>query len=182
MTWTTLSFPYASLLTSTKMTQLYDNITAQANGDTGAPKQQTNGIADDAVTAAKIKGPAAGTSYVTGSSCSSSSTTSITALKIKEIIVPFAGSIGCTFSLKGLSSSTPVYARVYKNGTAAGTLRSVSSTSYSDFSESSITVAAGDLLQIYAYITPVSGNTAVVRNFILTSSVLPPNCCETLVL
>ena len=180
MTWTTLSFPYASLLTSTKMTQLYDNITAQANGDTGAPKQQTNGIADDAVTAAKIKGPSAGTSYAVGSSCSESVTTSSTAIKIKEVIVPFAGSIGCKFSLKGLSSSTPVYAQVYKNGATAGTLRNVSSTAYVTFSEASITVAAGDLLQIYAYITPISGNTAYVNNFVLTSSVLPPNCCEVL--
>lgn len=38
MTWTTLSFPYGSTLTSTKITQLYDNITALANADSGAPR------------------------------------------------------------------------------------------------------------------------------------------------
>ena len=42
MTWTNLSFAFGSLLTSTKMTQLYDNLTALANGDSGAPKINPN--------------------------------------------------------------------------------------------------------------------------------------------
>lgn len=54
MTWTSLTFAFNSLLTSTKQTQLYDNITAQANGDSGAPKQQTAGIADGAVKQGKL--------------------------------------------------------------------------------------------------------------------------------
>jgi len=37
MTWTTLTFPFGSVLTSTKMTQLYDNFAAMAAGDSGAP-------------------------------------------------------------------------------------------------------------------------------------------------
>lgn len=37
MTWTTLSFPYGSTLTSTKMTQLYDNIAAAMLGEPSAP-------------------------------------------------------------------------------------------------------------------------------------------------
>ena len=37
MAWTTLTFAYGSLLTSTKMTQLYDNFTALAQGLSGAP-------------------------------------------------------------------------------------------------------------------------------------------------
>lgn len=53
MTWTNLTFAFGSILTSTKMTQLYDNITATANGDSGAPKIQTAGINDGAVTEAK---------------------------------------------------------------------------------------------------------------------------------
>ena len=44
MGWTTLSFPYGSVLTSAKMTQLYDNITAQANGDSGAPDQKFDSL------------------------------------------------------------------------------------------------------------------------------------------
>jgi len=41
------------------MTQLYDNTTAQANGDPGAPQQQTAGIADLAVTTEKLNNAAA---------------------------------------------------------------------------------------------------------------------------
>lgn len=37
MAWTTLSFAYGSILTSTKMTQLYDNLEAMARGESGAP-------------------------------------------------------------------------------------------------------------------------------------------------
>lgn len=38
MAWTNLTFPFGSLLTSTKMTQLYDNFDALATGDASAPK------------------------------------------------------------------------------------------------------------------------------------------------
>ena len=38
MTWTTFNYPYGSVLTSAQMTNLYNNFTAVANGDTGAPK------------------------------------------------------------------------------------------------------------------------------------------------
>src|SRR3990167_3046557 len=37
MTWTVLSYPFGSKLTSTKMTQNQDNFTALARGDSGAP-------------------------------------------------------------------------------------------------------------------------------------------------
>lgn len=54
MVWTALTFSFGSLLTATKMTQLKDNITAQANGDSGAPENQTDSYADLSVTAAKL--------------------------------------------------------------------------------------------------------------------------------
>ena len=37
MTWSTLSFPYGSTLSSSQMTQLYNNFAALAAGDSGAP-------------------------------------------------------------------------------------------------------------------------------------------------
>ena len=37
MAWTTLSYPFGSVLTSSKMTQLYDNFAAVTNKDSGAP-------------------------------------------------------------------------------------------------------------------------------------------------
>ena len=54
MTWTGQSFTLNQILTSTQMNNLQADITAQANGDSGAPKQQTAGIADSAVTTAKL--------------------------------------------------------------------------------------------------------------------------------
>ena len=38
MAWTSLTFTFGSLLTSSKMTQLYDNIAAAFNKDSGAPQ------------------------------------------------------------------------------------------------------------------------------------------------
>ena len=44
MAWTALTFGFASNLTSSKMTQLSDNITALANGDTGSPLLKVAGF------------------------------------------------------------------------------------------------------------------------------------------
>jgi hypothetical protein len=56
MTWVNLSaaFGFGTQLTSLQMQNLRDNITAQANGDAGSPQQQTAGIADNAITLAKL--------------------------------------------------------------------------------------------------------------------------------
>lgn len=60
MTWVDLSsaFSYGSKLTSTQMQQLRDNITALANGDSGAPEIQTAALNNSAVTTAKINNDA----------------------------------------------------------------------------------------------------------------------------
>lgn len=49
MAWTSLTFAYNSLLTSTKMTQMQDNFTAVANGDSGAPELQSAAYASGSV-------------------------------------------------------------------------------------------------------------------------------------
>lgn len=57
MAWTNITNAQLAIgapLRSIDILALRDNITAQANGDAGAPKQQTAGIADSAVTAPKI--------------------------------------------------------------------------------------------------------------------------------
>lgn len=54
MAWTGQSFVLNQILTSTQMNNVQGDITAQANGDSGAPKQQTAGIADGAVNEDKI--------------------------------------------------------------------------------------------------------------------------------
>lgn len=58
MAWTNITNAQLAIgapLRSIDILALRDNITAQANGDAGAPKQQTAGIADNAVTAQKVK-------------------------------------------------------------------------------------------------------------------------------
>lgn len=54
MSFTVLTFPYQSILTSAKMTQLQDNFTAQAQGLTGAPKFQKAALNSSAVDFATI--------------------------------------------------------------------------------------------------------------------------------
>jgi len=54
MTWTGQTFSLNQILTSTQMNNLQADITAQANGDSGAPQQQTAGIADLAVIEDKL--------------------------------------------------------------------------------------------------------------------------------
>jgi hypothetical protein len=54
MTWTGQTFTAGQILTASQMNLLQADITAQANGDSGAPKNQTASIANNAVTTAKI--------------------------------------------------------------------------------------------------------------------------------
>jgi len=57
MAWTNITNAQLAIgapIRSIDLLALRDNITAQANGDSGAPQQQTAGIADNAVTAKKI--------------------------------------------------------------------------------------------------------------------------------
>lgn len=48
MAWTSLTFPFGSILTSAKMTNLYDNFTAMGNGDSGAPLVYPAAVYDEA--------------------------------------------------------------------------------------------------------------------------------------
>jgi hypothetical protein len=59
MAWTTITYSFGSVLTSTKMTQTQDNFTALAQGLTGAPKIQTAALeqtgGSQAVTVATVR-------------------------------------------------------------------------------------------------------------------------------
>ena len=56
MTWTNLTFSYGAVLTSTQMTQLYNNFNAMGEGQSGAPKITAAALQ---VGALKVKGPLA---------------------------------------------------------------------------------------------------------------------------
>lgn len=67
MAWTTISntaIDQDSPITVSLMTALRDNPAAIANGDSGAPRVQTAGIADNAITSAKIAAGAVGNSDI----------------------------------------------------------------------------------------------------------------------
>lgn len=67
MTWTGQNFSVGQILTAPQMNNLQADITAHANGDSGAPKQQTDGIADGAVTNVNMADNAVGQSEMRNS-------------------------------------------------------------------------------------------------------------------
>ncbi len=76
MAWTNLSFSFGSLLTSAKMTQLYDNLTALANGDSGAPPVTQAGVGAAAVGQGELKTTtASGSTAIAGNGSASVSLT-----------------------------------------------------------------------------------------------------------
>lgn len=152
MAWTSLTYAYGSVLTSAKMTQLYDNITAQANGDSGAPKQQTAGIADNSVTSDKLPDYTAG--YYGNVTSDLVKAVRATNAKVAEYKVSRAGTLRTIFSIYANTGTT--YGRVYVNGVATGTNRSTTLTTPQYYTDD-ITVAKGDLVQLYSYNTANDG-------------------------
>jgi|GEM_PF-2801635 len=153
MAWTALSFAYGSKLTSTKMTQLFDNFTAMGSGSAGAPK----------VSRSAIELYSAG-SYQILSAVSTGYTLSTTYAKIREALVPRGGTISVEFLFQCASGGK---ARVYRNGTGVGTERTLEGGSHgynSYFIEAVASWSPGDLLQVYAY-SPSSFMEAYVNSF-----------------
>lgn len=143
MAWNSITFGFGTVLTSAKMTNLYDNLTALANGDTGAPKVQPAAMANHAA--------------ATGNHASAwqyNFSTAAAYAKMCEIKTHRAGTL--TVRLKIALYDDGVggqgFARIYINGTAQGTARTTTSTTPADYDEN-FTVAAGDLIQVYGYVT-----------------------------
>jgi len=87
-----------------------------------------------------------------------------TYVKIKETkLNEVTGVMRIYFELKAAEGLGMVYARIYKNGVALGTIRSRTQTSYYGYTEDLGGFAADDLIQIYA--CGSSGESAYVRNF-----------------
>jgi len=81
--------------------------------------------------------------------------TSISYKKIKEIIVPTAGTLTIKFGIK-VDASTG-YGRIYRNGVAVGTEQSTAETgSYVEKSENIAGWSKGDLCQLYVHINGVN--------------------------
>lgn len=146
MAWTNLTFAFGSLLTSTKITQLSDNITAVPTGAAGAPKVGTNGLGDNTVTPPKLSAQAAG-DYQLVTNDIERTTTSATYVLLKEIKVAKLGVYRVKFTLRETSGGVAAYGRIYVNGVAVGTERSASAST--QFSEDIGSIASGDLIQVY---------------------------------
>lgn len=99
MAWTSLTFAYGSLLTSSKMTQLYDNITALANGDSGAPDITNAAMGSGSIKQAQLN-----------TSTGEVSTTTINAGGI-TLVLP-GGSYGFYPQVKSSSASGQLWAQI----------------------------------------------------------------------
>ena len=171
MTWVDLSsaFGFGAVLTSAQMQNLRDNITAQANGDSGAPKQQTAGIADGAITAAKAVNPAAADTYIVGAALTDKTTIQLSVYtKVCEFVIGFDGEIRLNFDLYH-SGGGSIFGRAYLNGVAEGVAHEQNGAGTTSFSDD-ITVAVGDLVQIYAYRT--TGDACEVQGITISTDVM----------
>jgi hypothetical protein len=89
------------------------------------------------------------------------STTSESWVKLKELNMKgLSGTVRTYFELRS-GTGYAAFARIYKNGSAFGTSRSTSSTTYVAYTED-LSFAQDDLYQIYAY-TANSASAAYVR-------------------
>lgn len=109
---------------------------------------ETVKIKDGAVTAAKLDSDAVRPDFVAGTAHSLivfqtySKLIGNTPIKIKESYITRDGSLSVTFTIAGVNSK----ARIYKNGSTEGTLRSAGT-----HTETVSGLVSGDLLQIYVY-------------------------------
>lgn len=203
MAWTSLSFNYGSILTSTKMTQMYDNFAALAAGSSGAPvisatnmSGNTSGNAATATTANALAGPAAGSQCIALIDRRTSQAavgvqgvgngavlytqydviTDQTWYEAFNCRIITAGVYRVAFDLFGTSAFNE-YARIYKNGAAFGTQRTGNTDTYVEFTED-LTFAAGDTVQLFIKSNYAGAGDGRVRDFEFrvasTVAVVPP--------
>jgi len=139
MAWTALTYAFGSLLTSTKMTQLFDNFASLAAGDLGAPDIITNALG----------GQISGSFIIATNSTERQSTTTATPQKLYEFKVGQGGIFKLTFSHKYAGGSGNTTAFIYVDNAQFGSSINVASTAYVEVSVD-VTVPALGLLQIYA--------------------------------
>lgn len=90
--------------------------------------------------------------------------------KHKEILISHSGTIKVTYDLNHSLGGGTYYTkgRVYINGSAVGTENNHQTTSYATYTDASISVVAGDLVQLYMNDNNAGGHTAYCRNFRLS--------------
>lgn len=89
-----------------------------------------------------------------------------------EMVVPRSGTLTIKFYITNSDGSVTQYGKIYRNGVAVGTERSLGGPNTSDFSEDISGWTAGDLLQLYTKQSATSGNQAVGAVRAYSSSVV----------
>jgi len=88
-------------------------------------------------------------------------TTSTTYVKLKQTKIGRSGTYRIEFSLKTLGSQYPAYGRIYRNGAAVGTERSVTGTNYVVFSQDIGGWSVGDYIEIWGRTSDASATANV---------------------
>jgi len=97
-----------------------------------------------------------------------SNTNGETYAKVKEIKIGKTGTYRIKWDMKMTFGDRAGHSKVYKNGTTYGTEKVTYITAYNDYSESSLSFVAGDLIQLYTNVGPdlgPGGDTVNIRNF-----------------
>jgi len=144
MTWTGQSFSVGQILTAAQMTNLQNDISAIPNKDAGAP-QLADGYIDPIMFPALTSG-----NYQLGQTLEKAWITGLgtSYVKTQEFFMKRAGVVNSRMFVTNSNKSNSMNFRVYIDGVAEGTIRSVSSGNNATYEED-ITVAAGEKIQMY---------------------------------
>lgn len=88
--------------------------------------------------------------------------------KVKEIKIGKSGTYRIKWQMKVVFADRAGHSKVYKNGVAYGTEKITYVSAYNNYSESSLSFAAGDLIQLYTKVGPdlgPGGDTCNIQNF-----------------
>lgn len=91
----------------------------------------------------------------------------------QRFYIPYDGTVSTSFEMNVSLDGATAYARIYKNGSAAGTERTNSTNSYVTYTEN-LSVAAGDYLELYLKTSSGTGRYTQTRNFELLSGTYMP--------
>lgn len=112
--------------------------------------------------------PSAADAVLVSSADTERSTSNETYTKLKEIEIGKTGTYRVKWDMKVSMGARAGLSRVYVNGAAEGDEKTTYSTSYNNYSDSSISISAGDLLQLYAKEGPnleQGGDITYIQNF-----------------
>lgn len=158
MTWTVLSFPFGSVLTSAKMTQLYNNLTAVTQKDSGAPVLKNDYILAAMIANGNVSGPKL-SAYDAGNyveavanlRASEIGDTTASYTKQLEIKIFRTGTITTRLGLRETLGSYNVVGKIYINGIAQGSERDPGASGTWQWWHEDFAVSAGDLIQLYMH-------------------------------